>query len=275
MLIGRFNDTRVQDELPQGFYLEVVGGGRVLLPGSKAPKDLCIGQELRVFIYVDNEGRPIATTQKPLASVNQFAVLEVKEVNDFGAFLDWGLDKDLMLPFKQQLGELQAGDKCVVYILEDERSGRIVATEKIRSFIDHDTSKVEVGQKVTIAVYEVTEEYVDFLVDYRYTGRLYTRDVESFHIGDIGDGFIQNIREEDGKLAISLSPVGYDAIMDSADSILQKLDEANGFLPYGDFSSPEEIKTTFGLSKKAFKKIIGSLFRDKKIYITDDGIEKV
>jgi hypothetical protein len=253
--------------------LEVAGGGRVLLPGSKAPKDLSIGQELHVFIYVDNEGRPIATTQKPLACVNQFAVLEVKDVNDFGAFLDWGLDKDLMLPFKQQLGELQTGDKCVVYILEDERSGRIVATEKIRSFLDLDTSPLRVGQKVTIAVYEVTEEYVDFLVDYRYTGRLYTQDIESFHIGDIGDGFIQNIRE-DGKLAISLSPVGYDALLDSVGAVLQKLGEADGFLPYGDFSSPEEIKQEFGLSKKAFKKIIGTLFREKKIYITDRGIEK-
>ena len=243
------------------------------MPGSKAPEGLQEGDELEVFIYVDNEGRPIATIQKPYATVGDFAVLEVKDVNEVGAFLDWGLDKDLFLPYKQQLGKLLPGDRCVVYILEDERTARIVATEKIKAFIDRDTRDLHISQKVDLAVYDVAEDYVDFLVNYRYTGRLHLNSFiqDTFEIGDCGVGYIQNIRE-DGGLSISLKPVGYHATMDAADDIIQKLEEAGGSLPYSDNSSPEEIQQEFGVSKKAFKKIIGGLFRQGRIFIGNDGI---
>lgn len=273
MHIGHFEYARVEDVKPQGFYLEVESGGRVLLPGSKAPEGLQEGDELEVFIYVDNEGRPIATIQKPYATVGEFAVLEVKDVNEVGAFLDWGLDKDLFLPYKQQLGKLLPGDRCVVYILEDERTARIVATEKIKAFIDRDTRDLHISQKVDLAVYDVAEDYVDFLVNYRYTGRLHLNSFiqDTFEIGYCGVGYIQNIRE-DGGLSISLKPVGYHATMDAADDIIQKLEEAGGSLPYSDNSSPEEIQQEFGVSKKAFKKIIGGLFRQGRIFIGNDGI---
>lgn len=273
MHIGHFEYARVEDVKPQGFYLEVESGGRVLLPGSKAPEGLQEGDELEVFIYVDNEGRPIATIQKPYATVGEFAVLEVKDVNEVGAFLDWGLDKDLFLPYKQQLGKLLPGDRCVVYILEDERTARIVATEKIKAFIDRDTRDLHISQKVDLAVYDVAEDYVEFLVNYRYTGRLHLNSFiqDTFEIGDCGEGYIQNIRE-DGGLSISLKPVGYHATMDAADDIIQKLEEAGGSLPYSDNSSPEEIQQEFGVSKKAFKKIIGGLFRQGRIFIGNDGI---
>ena len=273
MHIGHFEYARVEDVKPQGFYLEVESGGRVLLPGSKAPEGLQEGDELEVPIYVDNEGRPIATIQKPYATVGDFAVLEVKDVNEVGAFLDWGLDKDLFLPYKQQLGKLLPGDRCVVYILEDERTARIVATEKIKAFIDRDTRDLHISQKVDLAVYDVAEDYVDFLVNYRYTGRLHLNSFiqDTFEIGDCGVGYIQNIRQ-DGGLSISLKPVGYHATMDAADDIIQKLEEAGGSLPYSDNSSPEEIQQEFGVSKKAFKKIIGGLFRQGRIFIGNDGI---
>ena len=273
MHIGHFEYARVEDVKPQGFYLEVESGGRVLLPGSKAPEGLQEGDELEVFIYVDSEGRPIATIQKPYATVGEFAVLEVKDVNEVGAFLDCGLDKDLFLPYKQQLGKLLPGDRCVVYILEDERTARIVATEKIKAFIDRDTRDLHISQKVDLAVYDVAEDYVDFLVNYRYTGRLHLNSFiqDTFEIGDCGVGYIQNIRE-DGGLSISLKPVGYHATMDAADDIIQKLEEAGGSLPYSDNSSPEEIQQEFGVSKKAFKKIIGGLFRQGRIFIGNDGI---
>lgn len=273
MHIGHFEYARVEDVKPQGFYLEVESGGRVLLPGSKAPEGLQEGDELEVFIYVDNEGRPIATIQKPYATVGEFAVLEVKDVNEVGAFLDWGLDKDLFLPYKQQLGKLLPGDRCVVYILEDERTARIVATEKIKAFIDRETRDLHISQKVDLAVYDVAEDYIDFLVNYRYTGRLHLNSFiqDTFEIGDCGVGYIQNIRE-DGGLSISLKPVGYHATMDAADDIIQKLEEAGGSLPYSDNSSPEEIQQEFGVSKKAFKKIIGGLFRQGRIFIGNDGI---
>lgn len=273
MHIGHFEYARVESEKPQGFYLEVESGGRVLLPGSKAPNDLRVGDKLEVFIYVDNEGRPIATTEEPYATVGEFAVLEVKDVNDVGAFLDWGLDKDLFLPYKQQLGSLRPGDRCVVFILEDERTARIVATEKIKAFIDRNTKDLHISQKVTLVVYDVAPDFVDFLVNYRYSGRLHLdpNNTDTFEIGDVGEGYIQNIRE-DGRLSLSLKPIGYHATMDGAKGVMEKLEAAGGSLPFSDNSSPEEIQQEFGVSKKAFKKIIGGLFRQGRIYINENEI---
>lgn len=277
MEIGRYNRARVESITPQGYYLELETGGRVLLPGNKNSFQLEEGEILDVFVYMDSEDRPIATLDKPYAQAGEFAVLTVKEVNRVGAFLDWGLNKDLFLPYKQQLGDLQRGDKCVVFILEDEKSGRLVATEKIKSFIDLDTSELHIGQRVQLAAYEVTQDYVDFLVDYRYTGRLMlSRGMQRIYIGDTMPGFIQRFTS-DGKITLNLTPVGYKGLMnsESPDAIMQKLAEAGGFLPYGDHTDPDTIREVFGMSKKTFKKIIGTLFREGKIDLGDDGIRAV
>ncbi len=271
MKIGKYNQARVADDLPQGFYLETEDGDRVLLPGRSAPENTQVGDILRVFIYTDSEDRPIATMKKPFAVAESFAVLKVKEVNQVGAFLDWGIDKDLMLPFKQQLGELKPGDLCVVYVLEDKLSGRLIATEKIKAFFDRDTKLLKPGQKVKLAAYEVTEEFADFLVDYRYTGRLYLTGNEEVYIGDTFSGYIQNIRD-DGKISVSLTPVGFRAVAENADIILAALENAGGFLPYHDDTPPEVIRKELGISKKTFKKMIGTLFRQKKIQLTENGI---
>lgn len=274
MEIGKINRARVDAVMPQGFYLELETGGRVLLPGNRNQYSFEEGEIIDVFVYMDSEDRPIATLEKPFAQVGEFAVLTVKDVNRVGAFLDWGLSKDLFLPYKQQLGELIKGDRCVVYILVDEKSGRLVATEKIKSFIDPDTSELHVGQRVELAAYEVTREYVDFLVDYRYTGRLLVSPgMERIYIGDTMPGYIQRFTA-DGKITLNLSPIGYKGIMQSGtpSAIMQKLEEAGGFLPYGDHSDPETIRQEFGISKKAFKKIVGTLFREGRIVINDDGI---
>ena len=273
MEIGKINRARVDAIMPQGFYLELETGGRILLPGNKNQFTLEEGEIIDVFVYMDSEDRPIATLDKPLAQVGEFAVLSVKEVNRIGAFLDWGLNKDLLLPYKQQLGDLQRGDKCVVYVLLDEKSGRLVATEKIKSFLDTDTSELHIGERVELAAYEVTPDYVDFLVNYRYTGRLMvTRGMERIYIGDTMTGYIQRFTS-DGKITLNLSPVGYKGIMNSESpaAILQKLEEAGGSLPYGDHSDPEIIRQEFGVSKKTFKKILGTLFREGKIILDDDG----
>ena len=273
MEIGKINRARVDAIMPQGFYLELETGGRILLPGNKNQLTLEEGEIIDVFVYMDSEDRPIATIDKPLAQVGEFAVLTVKEVNRIGAFLDWGLNKDLLLPYKQQLGELQRGDKCVVYVLLDEKSGRLVATEKIKSFLDTDTSELHIGERVELAAYEVTPDYVDFLVNYRYTGRLMvTRCMERIYIGDTMTGYIQRFTS-DGKITLNLSPVGYKGIMNSESpaAILQKLEEAGGSLPYGDHSDPEIIRQEFGVSKTTFKKILGTLFREGKIILDDDG----
>lgn len=277
MELGKYNRARVEAIMPQGYYLELETGGRVLLPGKKEEFTLQEGEVLDVFVYMDSEDRPIATLDKPYATVGEFAVLEVKDVNRFGAFLDWGLNKDLFLPFKQQLGELVRGDRCVVYVLEDDKSNRIVATEKIKSFIDTDTSELHVGQKVMLAAYDVTRDHVDFLIDYRYTGRLLlTPGMPRIYIGDTMAGYIQRFTE-DGKITLNLTPVGYAGLMksESPSAVLKKLDEAGGFLPYGDHSDPEAIRLEFGMSKKTFKKILGTLFREGKIVIEDDGFRAV
>ena len=277
MEIGKFNRARVESVTPQGYYLELETGGRVLLPGNKHQFELEEGEILDVFVYMDSEDRPIATLDKPYAQAGEFAVLTVKEVNRIGAFLDWGLNKDLFLPYKQQLGDLQRGDKCVVYILVDEKSGRLVATEKIKSFLDLDTSELHIGQRVQLAAYEVTQDYVDFLVDYRYTGRLMlTRGMQRIYIGDTMPGFIQRFTS-DGKITLNLTPVGYKGLMksDSPDAIMQRLAEAGGFLPYGDHTDPDTIREEFGMSKKTFKKILGTLFREGKIDLGDDGFRAV
>ena len=277
MEIGKFNRARVESVTPQGYYLELETGGRVLLPGNKHQFELEEGEILDVFVYMDSEDRPIATLDKPYAQAGEFAVLTVKEVNRIGAFLDWGLNKDLFLPYKQQLGDLQRGDKCVVYILVDEKSGRLVATEKIKSFLDLDTSELHIGQRVQLAAYEVTQDYVDFLVDYRYTGRLMlTRGMQRIYIGDTMPGFIQRFTS-DGKITLNLTPVGYKGLMksDSPDAIMQKLAEAGGVLPYGDHTDPDTIREEFGMSKKTFKKILGTLFREGKIDLGDDGFRAV
>lgn len=277
MELGKFNRARVEAIMPQGYYLELETGGRVLLPGKKEEFTLEEGEVLDVFVYMDSEDRPIATLDKPYATVGEFAVLEVKDVNRYGAFLDWGLNKDLFLPFKQQLGELRRGDRCVVFILEDEKSNRIVATEKIKSFIDTDTSELHVGQKVQLAAYEVTRDHIDFLVDYRYTGRLIVSPgMPRIYIGDTMAGYIQRFTE-DGKITLNLTPVGYKGLVksESPAAILKKLEDAGGFLPYGDHSDPEVIRREFNMSKKTFKKLLGMLFREGKIILGDDGFRAV
>ena len=274
MELGQYNRARVEEIAPQGYYLELETGGRVLLPGNREKFQLEQGEILDVFVYADSEDRPIATLDKPYATVGEFAVLEVKEVNRFGAFLDWGLTKDLFLPFKQQLGELQRGDRCVVYILLDDKSNRIVATEKIRAFVDKNVRYLHVGQKVELVAQDITQEYIDCLVDYRYMGRLKkSPDVGEIYIADKFDGFIQNI-SEGGKIALSLTPVGYKGLLKSGEDqiILEKIKAAGGSLPYGDRTDPEIMRKEFGMSKKSFKKLLGTLFREGKIKITDKGI---
>ena len=273
MQIGRFYHTIVKEEKPQGFYLETEQGERVLLPGSKAPSNLKVGDFLDAFMYLDSEDRLVATTETPLVEANHFAVLEVKEVNAVGAFLDWGLDKDLLLRYKQQLGgELRKGDKCVIYALIDQKSGRLVATEKLKRFFETDISELRVGQKVSLAIYEMEESYAECLINLRSYGRLYLHaGEEKLYIGDQIDGYIEDIRP-DGKITLSRFPIGYNTVRTHDASILKELQENGGFLPYGDKTPPEKIQEHFGLSKKAFKKLIGGLFREGKIIIQENGI---
>jgi len=278
MFLGNYNDCTVLEKLPQGFYVETQDGkDRVLLPTSKAPKNLEIGDEINLFVYLDNEARPIATTQKTKACVGEFAVLRVKDVNDAGAFLDWGLDKDLILPYNNQLGELQKGDSCVVWVFIDEKSGRISSTEKLRKHFDRDVSELKEGMEVSLIAYDFQEERcIDFMINKRWTGRLYCNPAGTgLRIGDFCTGYIHSIKE-DSLIALSLSPIGFDSLVEKHnDALLAALKENNGFLPYSDNSPPEEIRTKFGMSKKGFKKLAGALWKQGIVELSPEGIKLV
>ena len=278
MLLGNYNDCKVLEELPQGFYVETEDGNdRVLLPKTKAPKDLNIGDKINLFIYLDNEARPIATTQKAKACANEFAVLRVKDINDIGAFLDWGLDKDLILPYSNQLEneELQKNDTCVVRVFIDEKSGRLSSTEYLRKYFDRDVSELKEGMEVSLIAYDFQEERcIDFVINKRWTGRLYCNPVATgLHIGDFCNGYIHSINEE-SLITLSLSPIGFDALVDKhKEALLKALRDNNGFLPFSDNSSPEEIRKNFGMSKKGFKKLAGKLWKQGVVELSPEGIK--
>ena len=278
MFLGNYNDCTVLEKLPQGFYVETQNSkDRVLLPASKAPKNLEIGDEINLFVYLDNEARPIATTQKTKACVGEFAVLRVKDINDAGAFLDWGLDKDLILPYNNQLGELQKGDSCVVWVFIDEKSGRISSTEKLRKHFDRDVSELKEGMEVSLIAYDFQEERcIDFMINKRWTGRLYCNPASTgLRIGDFCTGYIHSIKE-DSLIVLSLSPIGFDSLVEKHnDALLAALKENNGFLPYSDNSPPEEIRAKFGMSKKGFKKLAGALWKQGIVELSPEGIKLV
>jgi len=278
MFLGNYNNCKVLEELPQGFYVETQDGSdRVLLPKTKAPKNLNIGDEITLFIYLDNEARPIATPQKAKACANEFAVLRVKDVNDVGAFLDWGLDKDLILPYSNQLEEeeLQKNDTCVVRVFIDEKSGRLSSTEYLGKYFDRDVSELKEGMEVSLIAYDFKEDYcIDFIINKRWTGRLYCNPAPTgLHIGDFCTGYIHSIKE-DSHITLSLSPIGFDALVDKhKEALLQALRESNGFLPFSDNSSPEDIRKNFGMSKKGFKKLAGKLWKQGIVELSPEGIK--
>jgi predicted RNA-binding protein (virulence factor B family) len=263
------------EALPQGIYLELEGGGRVLLPRNEC-EGIEPGDELVVFVYLDSEDRPVATRKEPRAKAGEFAVLMVRDVNDVGAFLDWGLAKDLFLPFHNQLGELEVGDPSVVFIEQDERSGRLVATEKLRPYFERNTAALREGQEVELIAYDFSEDgYIDFVVEHRYTGRWHGDPLETgLHIGDHTRGFIQRIREE-GLLSISLRPVGKKAREACEETLLSALRQAGGFLPLTDETNPERIQEQLGMSKKSFKKVAGNLWKRGRVKLLEDGIQLI
>lgn len=272
MEIGKYNRCKAVRLIAYGLVLETSSGREVLLPNKFVPGGVRPGSTINVFIYLDSEDRPVATTQTPLAIVDEFAALQVKEVNKTAAFLDWGLDKDLMLPFREQTNELRTSSWCVVRIYLDPASNRLVATQRLKMYLDEDTSFLRPGDEVEVKFYEKHEHGYLAVVDGRYSGLLFHEDVpRGLGIGSVGRGWIKTISPE-GKLRVSMTSVGYKAVMEESSVVIDRLEDAGGFLPFNDLSEPEDIRREFGLSKKAFKKIIGGLFKGKKIIISPEGI---
>lgn len=269
--IGNYNTLKINKETPQGLYLDS-SEGEILLPGKFIPPDYKIGETLEVFVYTDSEDRLVATTQRPLVTEGQFATLKVKDVSRFGAFLDWGLDKDLLLPYKEQAHPVKVNDIVVIRACLDHQTHRVIAVSKIESFLEKETSLLEAGQPVELIVYDRTPLGYKVVVEQKYGGMLYHNEVfKPIRMGEKTMGFVKKVRE-DGKLDLALQQTGYHAIQDAKTQILSQLRDAEGFLPYHDNSSPEEIRNAFQMSKKAFKKALGGLFKENKIDISEEGI---
>lgn len=272
--IGKYNELVVLKNTSIGFYLGDETE-EVLLPKRYVPEGKTIGDKLKVFVYLDNEYRPVATTLIPFATVGEFAFLRVKEINKHGAFFDWGIDRDVFVPYSEQTGELQAGNKCLVYVFIDELSGRIAASLKWNQFIEHDTDDLTDGTEVQLLIAQQTEFGFKAIINNQYEGLLYRNEIfQTLQTGDVKQGFIKQVRE-DGKIDLSLQQQGYGHIQDTKQILLQQLKTHHGILPLGDKSSPEAIYQQLKISKKVFKKTIGGLFKDQLITLGDFEIRLV
>ncbi|MDH4263483.1 MAG: S1-like domain-containing RNA-binding protein [Spirochaetia bacterium] len=269
--IGDFNTLELVRFVDFGAYLES-DDGDILLPKSKIPPNTMLGEMLDVFIYKDSENRLIATTTKPKIFINQCAFLEVMDVNKYGAFLDWGIENQLLVPYREQTTEMKTGLKYLVYLYLDKVSDRLVATMRIEKHLSKDTSSLSVKEKVDLHIYQKTPIGYKAIINQINIGLLYDSELmKEIHIGDHITGYIKTIRE-DGKIDLSLQPIGFDRLYSVSDIIMRELLKHNGFLPLNDKSSPENIKKRLNISKSDFKKTVGMLFKQKKIKLLKDGI---
>ncbi len=269
--IGRFNILKIDRRTNVGLYL-TDGEQDVLLPKKYLPHTYEIGEEMEVFVYLDHEERPVATTIEPYIFLNEFALLKVNYVNDFGAFMDWGLEKDLFVPFREQARPMREGNYYIVYMYIDEKTNRLVGSSKLNQFLDNSSLTVKVGDEVDLIVTHITEAGINVIINEKHKGLMYQNEVfEDFRTGDRIIGYIKNIRP-DGKIDVSRSKIGFEKVTDNASRIIEELQYNNGFLGLNDKSHPDEIKTVLGMSKKTFKQIIGVLYKERKILIKEDGI---
>ena len=273
--VGQFNLMRVDRKVDFGFYMDD-GGEGILLPKRFVPSGLQIDDTISVFVYHDSDNRLIATTQEPFAVVGDIAALKVVEVTSQGAFLDWGLMKDVFVPVSQQLSTMRLGGKYLVKLYIDAQTGRVAATEKIDKQISNDILTVKEGEKVKIQVYRESEIGYVVIVNQVHQGLVYKNEVFThLHIGQfIDEAFVKKIRE-DNKLDIGLGKQGGEKLADDNQKIMSLLKSHKGFLPYHDKSAPDDIYAFFGMSKKAFKMNVGMLYKLKLISIEDDGIHLI
>ncbi|MFD1551340.1 GntR family transcriptional regulator [Putridiphycobacter roseus] len=271
--IGKINHLTIVKEVDFGMYLD--GGedfGEILLPLRYITPACIVGESVDVFIYLDSEDRIIATTDFPLAMVDDFALLEVVDTAPMGAFVDWGLAKDLLIPFAEQKADLRIGEKVIVKIYLDEMTERITGSTKVDRFLDQIPHEFETDQEVGLMVYSKTDLGYKVIINNEFWGLLYENEVfKPIQRGDFIKGYIKQVREDE-KIDVYLQKAGYWNIDNVTKSVLDKLKSQAGYMEVTDKSSPDTIKHIFGISKKSFKKAIGSLYKEKIITIEDKGI---
>jgi predicted RNA-binding protein (virulence factor B family) len=275
-LIGKRNLLTVVRSAQPGLYLDGGAHGEILLPGKYIPAGAVVGGKVDVFVYRDSEDRLVATTEQPLATVGELAYLRVAAINPrVGVFLDWGLEKDLLLPMREMDGPLNPGDHVVVMVVLDERTNRLIASARFNRRLDQTPPPYHEGESVRLLVASKSPLGYNLVVNNAHRGLIYHTDITGkLKIGDVVEGYVRSIRP-DGKLDLALGQAGYRRIGGMMDKVIEVLTAKGGHLPYHDNSIPEEIREVFGMSKKAFKQAIGALFKERRIYIDPDGIRLV
>ncbi|MCD8306470.1 MAG: S1-like domain-containing RNA-binding protein [Prevotella sp.] len=270
--LGDYARLAVTKTAPFGVYLDGGDAGEILLPSRYVPENTAVGDELDVFIYLDQEERIIATTERPKAKTGDFAYLEVSWVNEYGAFLNWGLMKDLFCPFSEQKKKMEQGQSYIVYIYVDKQTFRIAATAKIDRFLSKDVAALSEGQEVDLLVWQKTELGFKVIIDNKFGGLVYADQVFApIRTGDRLKGYIQKVRS-DGKVDVSLQQTGKKGTRDFAGELLDYLRAHDGRCAFSDSSLPQDIYDEFHVSKKVFKKAVGNLYRRRLITVHDDGL---
>lgn len=276
--LGQKNRLKAMWRVDFGMYLEGDEEGKILLPARYVPEDLEVGDEIEVFVYLDNEERLIATTLEPKAMVGDFAYLEVAWVNEYGAFLDWGLMKDLFCPFREQKRRMEQGRSYIVHVHVDEESYRIMASAKVEHYLEQLQPDAEgkfplkAGDKVSILIWQKTDLGFKCIIENKYAGLIYDKQIfRQVHTGDRMEAYISNIRP-DGKIDVELQKHGREHKEDFAANLLRYLQYSGGRCHLHDKSDAEDIKNQFHVSKRTFKQAVGALYKQRLIEITDDGI---
>lgn len=271
--IGEMNALTVVRDTSAGMFLgDPISGDVVLLPGKFIPDGLNLDDILEVFIYKDSEDRLVATTQTPLIKLDSFACLEVKAVNNIGAFMDWGLDKDLLVPFKEQKVKMNVGEKHVVFLYIDVKTERLAASSKLSKYYFSAMPNFHINEEVGVLIVADTKLGYEVVVNNGYRGLIYHNEIfQDIHIGDTLVGYVKKVRGNN-EIDISLQKNGFENVLSLHDIILKKLEENKGFLPLSDVSTPEEILKKLHMSKKTFKKTIGMLYKQRLIRIAPEGI---
>ncbi|MCF8369284.1 MAG: GntR family transcriptional regulator [Bacteroidales bacterium] len=273
MILGKINTLVVTRSKDMGYYLNDSEGNEVLLPNAYLTDEIKIDDEIEVFVYKDSEDRIVATTLKPFLQLEEFAFLRVKDVNRFGAFMDWGLPKDLMVPFAEQAQKMLPGKSYVVYLKKDELSDRLVGTAKFLKYLQHENLDVKEGDEVDLLLYGMADLGMNAVVNNKYRGLIFQSDIhKKIYVGDRIKAYVKQVRD-DGKIDLKLEPAGYDSSIGLITrTILEALERNDGSLSLTDKSDSKDIKDQLGLSKKAFKKGVGTLYKQKLIELGPDGI---
>ncbi|MFT5078819.1 MAG: putative RNA-binding protein (virulence factor B family) [Planctomycetota bacterium] len=270
--IGEYNTLTILRETEPGLYLGDEEENVVLLPHRYKPETFEIGDALEVFVYLDFEERPVATNLTPYVHLNDFGYLHCSDVNEFGAFMDWGLQKQLFVPFKEQARPMKVGNWYIVYLYLDDQTNRLVGSSKTNRYVDNENVVLEKYQEVQLLVTHITELGANVIIEGKHSGLIHNDDIfEDIRTGDRIKGYVKKVRE-DNKVDVVLQAPGYRSIEPNANFILDELKAAGGFLPLHDKSDPDTIKNEMGMSKKSFKRAIGTLYREKQITIKADGI---